>query len=297
MAAGVEQVAANAQAVAATSQQTKASAELGVQAVDQTMRGMHEIREVVATAASRVEELGKLGGRIGAVAETIDDIAEQTNLLALNAAIEAARAGEHGRGFAVVADEVCKLAERSQRETKAISELIYAVQAGTRQAIEAMEQGARKVEDGSAQADRAGQALGEILEAVDSTVRQVREIAQAVQDMSASGREVSAAMRGIAAVAEEATAATEQMSVTASGAGQSVQEIASIATESSAAIQEVSASTEEMGAQVEEVSAQAVDLAETAQQLQALVTRFRLDADTATWDAVEEPMLELRRAS
>jgi len=105
-------------------------------------------------------------------------------------------------------------------------------------------------------------------------------------------------MRGIAAVAEEATAATEQMSVTASGAGQSVQEIASIATESSAAIQEVSASTEEMGAQVEEVSAQAVALAETAQQLRALVTRFRLgaDADTA-WDEAEEPVLELRRAS
>jgi len=283
MAAGVEQVAANAQAVAATSQQTKASAELGVQAVDQTVRGMHEIREVVSTAAGRVEELGKLGQKIGAVVETIDDIAEQTNLLALNAAIEAARAGEHGRGFAVVADEVRKLAERSQRETKAIADLIRDVQAGTRQAVEAMEQGAAKVEDGSAQADRAGRALGEILQAVGSTVRQVGEIAHAAQDMSVRGREVSEAMGGIAAVAEEATAATEEMSATASGAGQSVQEIASIATESSAAIQEVSASTEEMGAQVEEVSAQAVELAETARQLQALVARFRLDADAA-WD-------------
>src|SRR5918999_1637693 len=124
---------------------------------------MTEIRVVVAEAAGKVEELGKLGEKIGAVVETIDDIAEQTNLLALNAAIEAARAGEHGKGFAVVADEVRKLAERSQRETKAIADLIRDVQAGTREAVQAMELGAQKVEDGSARADQAGAALDEIL--------------------------------------------------------------------------------------------------------------------------------------
>ncbi|MBV9135379.1 MAG: MCP four helix bundle domain-containing protein, partial [Chloroflexi bacterium] len=142
MAAGVEQVATNAHRVAAASEQTKASAEHGSQAVAETVAGMGEIKAVVTDAAQKVQELGKLGERIGAVVETIDDIAEQTNLLALNAAIEAARAGEHGKGFAVVADEVRKLAERSSRETSQIGDLIQQVQDGTREAVDAMTSGA-----------------------------------------------------------------------------------------------------------------------------------------------------------
>src|SRR5207237_5108990 len=117
----------------------------GATAVNETVSSMREIHAVVSDASTKVEQLGKLGTKIGAVVETIDDIAEQTNLLALNAAIEAARAGEHGRGFAVVADEVRKLAERSQRETKAIAGLIRDVQNGTREAVSAMESGNQKV--------------------------------------------------------------------------------------------------------------------------------------------------------
>ena len=146
-----------------------------------------------------------------------------------------------------------------------------------------MEQGALKVEDGSAQADQAGKALAEILEAVDATVRQVGEIASAAQDMSARGREVSEAMSGIAAVAEQATAAAEEMTASAAGTGDAVQEIASIATESSATVRQVSESAEEMGAQVEEVAVQAQRLAETANNLQEFVARFRLESDPA-WD-------------
>jgi methyl-accepting chemotaxis protein len=211
MSTGVENVAEKANGVAAASQQTKASAEHGRRAVDQTVAGMAEIRQVVTQAAGKVQELGRLSRKIGAVVETIDDIAEQTNLLALNAAIEAARAGEHGKGFAVVADEVRKLAERSSRETKQISELIAQVQGGTREAVEAMESGAAKVEQGSGKADLAGKALAEILVAVEDTVTQVNSIAAAAQEMASSSRSVVEAMEGVSAVVEENSASTKEM--------------------------------------------------------------------------------------
>jgi methyl-accepting chemotaxis protein len=277
MAAGVEQVAANAHSMAAASQQTRTSAEHGAAAVRETVASMAEIRSVVATAAARVGDLGNLSEKIGAVVETIDDIAEQTNLLALNAAIEAARAGEHGRGFAVVADEVRKLAERSSRETKQIADLIHQVQTGTRDAVGAMESGATKVEQGAAKADQAGRALEEILRAVEATVHQVTEIAHASQDMAAGARSVTDAMQSISAVVEENTAATEEMAAHSSQVSSAIQEIAAVAQEQSAATEEVSASAEEMSAQVVEMSAQAQELAATADQLRVLVARFKLE--------------------
>jgi methyl-accepting chemotaxis protein len=293
MAAGVEQVAANADTVATASQRTKASAELGAAAVKETVASMAEIKAVVGAAAGQVRELGKLGEKIGAVVETIDDIAEQTNLLALNAAIEAARAGEHGRGFAVVADEVRKLAERSSRETKAIAELIGQVQAGTSNAVSAMQAGAGKVEAGAEKADQAGKALVEILGAVEATVRQVTEIAASAQEMANASRTVVDAMQSISAVVEENTAATEEMSAQSGQVAGSIQSIAAVSEEQSASTEEVSASTEEMSAQVEEMTAQAEELAATAEELRRLVARFRVDQAEAAGGTV----VPLRRAA
>ncbi len=277
MAGGVEQVAGNAQTVATASGQAKAAAEHGAQAVQEAVEGMAEIRDVVGRAAVSVEELGKLGEKIGAVVETIDDIAEQTNLLALNAAIEAARAGEHGKGFAVVADEVRKLAERSSRETKAIAELIEQVQAGTLEAVKAMERGSSKVEAGSEKAEQAGRALAEILDAAEQTVAQAKTIAAAAEEMAGGARSVTEVMVSMSAVVQENSAATEQMAAQAGQVTSAIQSIAAVSEQQSASTEQVSASTDQMTAQVDELSAQAKELAEAADQLKGLVSRFKLE--------------------
>jgi len=275
--AAIQQVAANAQAGATGAADAAQATRDGARTVQGTIRGMESIKAKVGLSAQKVQEMGRRSEQIGAIVERIDDIASQTNLLALNAAIEAARAGEHGKGFAVVADEVRKLAENSAAATREIAELIKGIQQTVAEAVQAMDEGAAEVEAGTARAGEAGQALDSILQAVEVAHHQVGEIAAAAQQVEASSGELVGAMDAVSAVVEENTAATEEMAAGSTEVTQAIENIASVSEENNAAVEEVSAAAEEMNAQVETVSASAESLSEMARTLQELVAQFDLD--------------------
>ncbi|MFN8559433.1 MAG: Cache 3/Cache 2 fusion domain-containing protein [Dehalococcoidia bacterium] len=279
MTGDIAQVAGSAQSVAAVAEEARVAVNHGDEAVTATVTSIGEIRALITTAATKVEALGRLGEQIGTVVDTIDEIAEQTNLLALNAAIEAARAGEQGRGFAVVADEVRKLAERSRRETKVIAALIEQVQHGTRDAVTSMEAGSVSVTVGAGKADQAGMALRAVHQAVATAATQVREIAAAAQKLAAEAGQVDSAMASVSAVAEQNSSATEQMVEQSARVAAAIQSIAAVADENRAATEQVSASAEAMNRQVEETGAKARTLASTAASLKRAAAQFKLNHD------------------
>ncbi|MDX6687928.1 MAG: methyl-accepting chemotaxis protein [Baekduia sp.] len=220
----------------------------GADAVGGATAAMASVREASAGATVAIRALGDKSAQIGGIVDTITGIARQTNLLALNAAIEAARAGEQGRGFAVVAEEVRKLAEESQHAAGSIAGLIADIQAETARAVEVVEDGARRTEEGS------------------GVVEQAREAFHAI---GGSVEDVTVRVGAIAAAVEQIAAAARQM-------GERMTEVASVAEQSSASSEEVSASTEQTSASTQQIAASAHELARTAADLDALVARFTL---------------------
>jgi methyl-accepting chemotaxis protein len=210
----MKQVSNNAEASAEAARRALDAAEQGNRAVRDTLEGMQRIRASVQATAKKIKSLGDRSLEISEIINVINDITEQTNLLALNAAIEAARAGEAGRGFAVVADEVRKLAEHSRSATKDIAALIKAIQAETNEAVVVMEEGTREVEVGASLADQAGKAL----EAISSVVRQSAEL---VQEISLASKQqvrgtegVANAMQIISGITRQTTQGARQTAAT-----------------------------------------------------------------------------------
>ncbi len=212
-------IAQNCQMASEGSQQANAAAVSGARVVDETIAVMNSIAQRVRSSAKAVESLGSRSDQIGEIVGTIEDIADQTNLLALNAAIEAARAGEQGRGFAVVADEVRALAERTTRATREIGVMIKAIQQETKGAVIAMEEGVSEVAKGSEKAADSGRALEQILQQINDVNSQIHQVATAAEEQTATTSEISNNMQQITEVvaktsrgAKDSAAAANQLS-------------------------------------------------------------------------------------
>ncbi|MFC4160358.1 methyl-accepting chemotaxis protein [Chitinimonas lacunae] len=206
-------VSASAAESARVAQQSLDAAQKGANAVQDSIKGMNEIREQIQETAKRIKRLGESSQEIGEIVELISDITEQTNVLALNAAIQAASAGEAGRGFTVVAEEVQRLAERSAEATKQIGAIVKTIQADTHDAVAAMEISTQGVVEGAKLSDAAGQALSEIGKVSNDLANIIASIAQATQSQRALADKVAESMQDILRITEQTTAGTKQTAV------------------------------------------------------------------------------------
>ncbi len=248
MSKGVQQISDNAQSVYNTAIGATERAVNGNRTIQTAVKQMNSIHSSIDGLSKVITGLSEQSNQIGQIVQVISDIAAQTNLLALNAAIEAARAGEQGRGFAVVADEVRKLAEQSAGSAEQISLLIGAIQGETNKAMHSMDTATEEVSEGISLVHSAGEAFADIQNSIDDVSKQIGDVSASVQQISA---------------------ATEQMV-------HSIEMISKIAEESAASTQNVSSATEEQLASMEEISTSAHSLSQMAEDLQLLISKFKI---------------------
>lgn len=245
---GMDQIASSMEQVNQSAIATSEKAGEGSSVMNQVTNQMQQINEKTTSTSASIEQLGVKSSEIGKIISLITDVAEQTNLLALNAAIEAARAGEHGKGFAVVADEVGKLAEQSSNAARQIGSLVADIQVGIKDSVSSMGEGRNAVKEGILFADNAGGAFEDISKSIYDVTTQVQEVSAAVEEIASSTESMLNSVEDSGAIAEKAVDNT----------------------------QNVAASAEEQNASMEEISAASETLSQMAEDLQRAVSNFKL---------------------
>jgi methyl-accepting chemotaxis protein len=268
-----------------------AVAQQGVAAVGKTIERIRAMAGAMEQVSGRVVEMGHRSQQIVAIVQTIDEIAERTNLLALNAAIEAARAGEQGRGFAVVADEVRKLAERSAKSAKEIGSLINAVQETATQAVAAMEQSNREMEQGLGTADETQSSLDQIQRAVADVEKRMIGLGDAVSAISNGNHTLLSVMQRVSTIGEENTHASRGLADGSDELLRAIEELSAIAEENSAAAEQVAASTADVGNHDKLAASSAHTLREMANDLSELIGQYLLNSDDEDEPGLPAPIL------
>ena len=221
----VQQVSSNAAESARVADQSLAAAEKGQQAVQNAISSMNGLREQIQETSKRIKRLGESSQEIGEIVELISDITEQTNVLALNAAIQAASAGEAGRGFSVVAEEVQRLAERSADATKQIAAIVKTIQSDTHDTVAAMEVSTQGVVEGAKLSDAAGKTLSEISQVSKTLANLIAGISSATQDQAESTAKVAATMQDIKAISAQTSEGTKMTAESIGGLKQLAKEL------------------------------------------------------------------------
>lgn len=248
MAGGIQRVALTTSTVAESAADTTKQAMVGNESLEKVIEKMKTINHTTSETNAVIKDLDRKSAEIGKIIEVITGIADQTNLLALNAAIEAARAGEHGKGFAVVADEVRKLAELSRQSASQISGLIEVIQKETHQVVEMMNKGTVEISEGTSLVEETGQTFNQILKSIENVSSEIQEVSAISEEMSASVQQVNA----------------------------SIEEVTKIARDSVASTSEIASATEEQLASMEEVASSSASLANLAESLREMVAKFKI---------------------